>query len=83
MANSESITLASPVKDVTGIGPKRAAALLELGIKSVGQLIAHLPMRHERLEAEARIEDVVPGSNSSARNGDGNAGGAKRESRAV
>lgn len=61
------ITLASGVKDVPGIGPRRAAALLELGIKTVGQLVQHLPMRHERLEAESRIEDVIPGSNSSAR----------------
>jgi ATP-dependent DNA helicase RecG len=61
------ITLASTVKDVPGIGPRRAAALLELGIKTVGQLVQHLPMRHERLEAESRIEDVVAGTNSSAR----------------
>ena len=61
------LTLASSVKEVSGIGARRAAALLELGIKTVGQLIQHLPMRHERLEAESRIEDVVPGANSSAR----------------
>ncbi|MBY0308900.1 MAG: ATP-dependent DNA helicase RecG [Phycisphaerales bacterium] len=67
MPAGDVITLASPVKEVPGIGPKRAAALLELGIRSVGQLVGHLPMRHERLEAESRIEDVVPGANSSAR----------------
>ncbi len=61
------ITLASSVKEVPGVGPRRAAALLELGIKTVGQLVQHLPMRHERLEAESRIEDVVAGANSSAR----------------
>ncbi|HYD00101.1 MAG TPA: ATP-dependent DNA helicase RecG [Phycisphaerales bacterium] len=67
MAEAGVITLASSVKDVPGIGARRAAALLELGVKTVGQLVQHLPMRHERLEAESRIEDAVPGSNSSAR----------------
>ncbi|MDP1661068.1 MAG: ATP-dependent DNA helicase RecG [Phycisphaerales bacterium] len=67
MGSDGIITLASSVKEVPGVGPRRAAALLELGIKTIGQLIQHLPMRHERLEAESRIEDVVAGANSSAR----------------
>ncbi|HZW08028.1 MAG TPA: OB-fold nucleic acid binding domain-containing protein, partial [Phycisphaerales bacterium] len=67
MTEAGIITLASSVKDVPGIGARRAAALLELGIKTVGQLVQHLPMRHERLEAESRIQDAAAGTNSSAR----------------
>jgi ATP-dependent DNA helicase RecG len=61
------ITLATPISRVRGVGPRRAAALLELGVKNVGQLLAYLPVRHERQEAEAPIRDLVPGTLATAR----------------
>jgi ATP-dependent DNA helicase RecG len=61
------ITLASPVRDLLGIGPRRALALLELGVKSVGQLVAYLPVRHEKLEAEGTIDALVMGTNAAVR----------------
>jgi len=61
------ITLASPTRAIPGVGPRRAEALLELGIKSVAQLIAYLPLRHERLEAEGTIAELAVGTNAAVR----------------
>lgn len=63
----ESITLASSVRELKGVGPAKGAALVELGIKSVGQLIAYLPTRHEKLEAESTVDQIVPGALCSVR----------------
>jgi len=61
------ITLTTPLS-ATGLITDRAASLLaSLGIRSVGRLVAHLPARHVRIEAEAPICDLVPGSIGSAR----------------
>ena len=53
------IDLRTQLRDVTGIGPRQAAALAGLGLTNVGKLVAHLPMRHEKLEAEGRISDLA------------------------
>ncbi|MEL7472855.1 MAG: OB-fold nucleic acid binding domain-containing protein, partial [Planctomycetota bacterium] len=57
--------LTTPLRDVPGIGPARAEALARLGLTNVGRLIAHLPSRHEWLEAEARLADLEPETNVS------------------
>ncbi len=61
-APSGPLSLASPVRVIPGVGPKRAEAFDLLGVRSVGQLLIHLPHRHERLEAESGLEDLVPGT---------------------
>jgi ATP-dependent DNA helicase RecG len=66
-AVSEKLTLASSVRAIKGVGPAKGAALLELGIKSVGQLIAYLPTRHEKLEAESTVDQIMPGALCSVR----------------
>ncbi|HET9387302.1 MAG TPA: hypothetical protein VFO67_19360, partial [Gemmatimonadales bacterium] len=40
------LTLASPVKFLKGVGPKRAEALQKLGIRTVGDLLYHVPHRY-------------------------------------
>jgi len=45
------LTLASPVKFLKGVGPTRAEALQRLGIRSVGDLLYHVP--HRYLDATA------------------------------
>jgi ATP-dependent DNA helicase RecG len=61
------VPLTTPLKTVRGIGPSRAAALQELGVRNVGQLLAHLPARHERLEAESPVAALAVGAVGSAR----------------
>ena len=59
--------LLTPLRDIKVIGARRAEALLELGLRSVGQLIAHLPMRHEAEFAESPIGELIEGAVCSAR----------------
>jgi ATP-dependent DNA helicase RecG len=40
------LTLASPVKFLKGVGPKRAEALQRLGIRTAGDLLYHVPHRY-------------------------------------
>jgi len=61
------LVLTSPVSAVRGVGARRAEALAELGVRAVGQLIAYLPTRHEKLEAETPIGDLAVGVNAATR----------------
>jgi ATP-dependent DNA helicase RecG len=60
------ISLTSSLADA-GVRTSTAAALENLGVKNVGQLVAYLPMRHEKLEAESTVAQIVVGSNVSVR----------------
>ena len=51
--------LATPLEQVAGIGKQRADRFLELGLRNVGQLVAHLPMRHELELAESPIAALI------------------------
>jgi ATP-dependent DNA helicase RecG len=53
--------LASPVQFVKGVGPQRAEALAREGVKTLEDLLFHLPMRYEDRTALARIADLRPG----------------------
>ena len=49
------IRLTTNIADVPGVGTKRAAAFRRLGIRSVADLIRHVPMRYEHELAEQTI----------------------------
>lgn len=59
--------LTSPVVQVPGIYERTARDLATLGLKAIGQLVAHLPSRHEHDQAEAPIVELKPDHNVSAR----------------
>ena len=40
-------TLATPVQYLKGVGPKRAGQLESLGLKTIEDLLYHLPFRYE------------------------------------
>jgi len=61
------IGLTTPVRDIPGVHDRRSRALEALGLTNVGRLIAHVPMRHERLEAESTIDKLEAGRIISAR----------------
>jgi ATP-dependent DNA helicase RecG len=67
MAEASDISLGTPVDALPGVTPRKAAALVELGVTNLGKLIAHLPMRHERLEAEAEVSQLSHDQNISTR----------------
>lgn len=54
-------TLRTPLAEVRGIAPRVAAGLAALGPCNVGQLLAHLPFKHEQQEAETPIAELVVG----------------------
>jgi len=64
---SESIGLNTPIQELPGVSPLAASGFRALGLTNLGKLIAHLPMRHERHEAESTVSQIVPGHISSAR----------------
>ena len=53
--------LLAPVQFVKGIGPQRAAALVKAGVRTVEDLLFHLPMRYEDRRAFARIGELRAG----------------------
>jgi ATP-dependent DNA helicase RecG len=52
---------ARPVADIKGIGPKKLAGLVDMGVTSVADLIAYYPRRWLDRTNEARIRDLVIG----------------------
>lgn len=44
-----------------GVTARQAEVLTAMGLRTLGHLIAHLPLRHEKHEAEAAITDLTPG----------------------
>ena len=53
--------------DVAEIGEDLGRRLAQFGLTNIGKLVAHLPARHEREEAEAPIAEISPGAVVSAR----------------
>ncbi len=60
MAVDPTITLATKVSDLPGVGPTRAAALQRLGIATAGDLVKHLPHRWEYHAGQAAIAQLQP-----------------------
>ncbi len=61
-AQAPTLPLSAPLTELKGVGPRLASALNKLGVKNIAQLVAYLPMRHERQEAEAPIDQLKPES---------------------
>jgi ATP-dependent DNA helicase RecG len=55
------VDLQSPVQFVKGVGPRKAEELEKAGVRTVEDLLLHLPMRYEDRTAFARIADLRPG----------------------
>src|ERR687890_2535927 len=52
---------AVPVTELPSVGPRISAALKDLGIVSVADLVSHYPFRHEDLSNVKRIADLRVG----------------------
>jgi ATP-dependent DNA helicase RecG len=55
----QAVTAGSSVKHLTGVGPARLKLLNRLGIRTLADLIRHLPARYEDESAEGAIRDLV------------------------
>jgi ATP-dependent DNA helicase RecG len=53
--------LQTPLRSLKGIGPKRAAELEKFGLKSVEDLLYHLPFRYEDRRQIKKISDATVG----------------------
>ncbi|MGA1057853.1 MAG: ATP-dependent DNA helicase RecG [Phycisphaerales bacterium] len=58
MHDDSTITLATPLASVRAIPAAVAKSLATLDVHTVGELVRHLPMRHEQEEAESSIADA-------------------------
>jgi ATP-dependent DNA helicase RecG len=61
------ITLATPLAETGVVTPRQAELLATLGLTNVGRLVAHLPLRHERIADESTIDKLKVGALGSAR----------------
>jgi ATP-dependent DNA helicase RecG len=52
---------ARPVRELPGVGPRIEAALKELGVTSLADMISHYPSRHEDLSNVKKISDLRVG----------------------
>ncbi|HZR83741.1 MAG TPA: ATP-dependent DNA helicase RecG [Candidatus Binatia bacterium] len=57
---------ASPILSVAGVGPARAAELERFGLRTVEDLLYHVPFRYEDRRSLARVGDLEPGTSASA-----------------
>ena len=58
MSDEATWTLKSPVTVLKGVGPHLAGGLAQLGLRTLSDLIRHLPHRHEDEHATDRIADL-------------------------
>ncbi len=57
--------LDTPIQFLSGVGPKRASQLASVGIKTVGDLLQHLPFRYEDRRQIKKISAAVQGEEAS------------------
>ncbi|MHC4975581.1 MAG: ATP-dependent DNA helicase RecG [Planctomycetota bacterium] len=67
MSRTDPIELLTPVEDLPGVSESDALSLRSMGLRCAAHLIAHLPMRYEREEAEAPMGSLTPGEIVTAR----------------
>lgn len=65
--DTDAISLLTPLSKLDVIAPRDRAALATLELTSLGKLVAYLPLRHEKHEAEGLIGELSPESIASAR----------------
>jgi ATP-dependent DNA helicase RecG len=56
------LRLDASVRSLTGVGPVRARALERIGVRTVEDLLYHLPLRYEDRRDLVRVADVRPGT---------------------
>ncbi|HVA79180.1 MAG TPA: ATP-dependent DNA helicase RecG [Candidatus Binataceae bacterium] len=61
-ASRPSLSPDTPVADLQGVGPKRAAAMAERGILTLRDLIFHLPSRYQDWRGLTLLADLAPGA---------------------
>jgi len=49
----------TPLAALTGVGPRTVERLAHLGLRTAGDLVRHLPLRHERRLAERTIAESI------------------------
>jgi ATP-dependent DNA helicase RecG len=59
--------LGAPIQFAKGVGPRRAAALEELGFRTIEDLLYHVPLRYEDRRLVVKIKDLQPGAKVTVR----------------
>ncbi len=50
-----------PIQYLRGVGPKRAEAFAEVGVRTIGDLIEYLPFRYDDDAGDCAVQDLQPG----------------------
>jgi len=58
-ARADAVALTTPLREIPGVPAAEAEAMEALGVRNVGQLLVHLPHRHERELGETSIADLA------------------------
>src|SRR5262249_57344091 len=58
--------LSQPLDAVRGVGPKRAADLARFGLRTVEEVLYHLPFRYEDRRALRPLASLQPGDEATA-----------------
>jgi ATP-dependent DNA helicase RecG len=61
MMRAGDMDLGTAVQYVKGVGPPRAVALAQVGVRTLEDLLYHLPLRYEDRRSFVRIADLRPG----------------------
>ena len=51
-----------PIQYLKGVGPKRAKLFAKLGVRTIGDLLLHFPVRYEDRTTMKNVADIVTGS---------------------
>src|SRR5215831_16466480 len=62
IVSAGSLSVETSVATLPGVGPKRAAALADRGIATLGDLILHLPSRYQDWRAVTPLDALIPGT---------------------
>jgi ATP-dependent DNA helicase RecG len=58
------LEMQTPLSALSGVGPKRAAALADRGITTVAELLSNLPLHYQDWRSRTPLKELIPGTSA-------------------